>query len=164
MLLGERGEREDVGGGIGEVGGGVGELLGELLDDTAMLGSHRRRVGLSEDHAHEGGHDGLGSLGDLGEQVAHVVGAASLPARSVVLAVVSDIRLGAALGAEVDWGQTRITAHDASDGALMWIYHGDVQHAAFSPDGRYLAVANTTSPSFVIERSGQSWLVRPHFS
>jgi hypothetical protein len=82
VLFREAGEREDVAGGLSEVGGGVREPLGELLDDPGVLGPDRRGVGLLEDGPHEGGDHRLGGLGDLGEQVAHVVGPAALPARA----------------------------------------------------------------------------------
>jgi hypothetical protein len=42
----------------------------------SVLGPHRRCVGLLEDRAHQRGDHGLGRLGDPGQQVPHVVGAA----------------------------------------------------------------------------------------
>ena len=69
VLFGERGERQDVGCCVGEVVGGVTELLLELCDYPGVLGPGRRRVGLGEDGADQGGDHGLGGLRDPGEEL-----------------------------------------------------------------------------------------------
>src|SRR6266508_1823826 len=78
----ERAERGDVGSGVGEDARRLGECLLELGDHPVELRADLGRGGLGEDRADQGGHHGLGRLGDVGLQVAHEVGATPLPRRS----------------------------------------------------------------------------------
>ncbi len=52
-LLGEGGEREDVGAGVVEVLGDGGQLAGEGVDDAVELGVHRLGVGLVVDRVQQ---------------------------------------------------------------------------------------------------------------
>lgn len=79
LLLGKVGEGQDLGARIGQVRRRGREALGQLLDHPPVLGDHLGGVGLGEDRAHQGRHQGLGGLGHLGEQVPEVMGAAALP-------------------------------------------------------------------------------------
>ena len=80
--LGKRGEGEQVGAGLVEQLGGGGEALLELVHDARVLLVDRVGVGLVEDRAHQRRHEALRALGDAGQQVAHEVRAAALPARA----------------------------------------------------------------------------------
>jgi hypothetical protein len=65
--------KASLGAGLVEVRGGGGEALGELADHPPVLEAHLLGIRLGEDRAHERGHEGLGRLGHLREQVAEVV-------------------------------------------------------------------------------------------
>ena len=82
-LLGEGGEREDVGAGVVEVVGDGGQLVGQGVEDPVELGVHRRRrrAGRRRECSSALTHGQERLRGD-GHQVRGVVGAAPLPRRA----------------------------------------------------------------------------------
>ena len=82
MLAREGGEGEHVRARLVEQAGGVREALLELVDHSSGLSPDRLLVGLGEDRADQGGDQGLGRLRHPGQQAAHEVGSAALPARA----------------------------------------------------------------------------------
>ena len=96
VLLGKAGEGEQVGGGLVEQLGRGGEALLELGDDAGVLLEDRVGVGLGEDRAHHRRDEALRALGDAGQQVAHEVRAAALPARPGRVAAIASTSPGCA--------------------------------------------------------------------
>ena len=73
MFLGEGGEGQQIGRGVGEQIGGGREPLGELLDGGGVLGPRLGGIRLGEHGAHERRHQGLRALRHPGQEVAHEV-------------------------------------------------------------------------------------------
>jgi hypothetical protein len=78
--FGKRAKGEQVGARLVERRRGLGEALLELVDDPPVSLVHGGGVGLGEGRAHHRRDEALRALGDAGQQVAHEVRAAALPA------------------------------------------------------------------------------------
>lgn len=153
MGVRERGEGQQIGGGLAEHLFDLGELPAEHPGDLVELGGDLAGGGLDEDRADGGGDHLRRSLGDAGQHVAGEVDPAALPGGAEEHR--GDRRLEALVGVgdhEAHTGEApdpQAAQERPPEGPVLGIADGQAEDFPVPDPGNAFGIFNVTSPALV---------------